>query len=352
MHSYNHLWEKFISDENIDLAIKNALKGKRRRNRVMKQLENPNFHDNIKAYAQNFHNAPHKPKIIYDGVQRKKRTIIVPTFREQVIHHMVVNVLKPIFEKSFYYHSYGSIPNKGCHKGMKTIKKWIKTDLENCKYCLKMDIKKYFESIPHDVYLEKMRNLIHDKKFLSVVEEITNVCDKGIPLGFYLSQWTANWYLTELDHFVKECLHAKYYIRLMDDMVIFADNKIYLHYAKDAIETYLSAIGLELKENWQIFPLKSRPLDYMGFRFYPNRVTLRKSLLRKATRKAVKIWKMEKVTIHAYRQMLSYLGWIKATDTYRYYETYIKPYVTFQKAKRRISRYDRRMNNELVQNAI
>ena len=206
MKSYNHLWEQFISDDNIDLAIKNASRGKRNRPSVKRRLDDPDLKNQIKAYASNFHNAYHKPKQIYDGIQRKKRTIIAPDFDEQIVHHMAVNVLQPIFIHGMYEHSYGSIPKRGAHKGMKTIKKWIKHDGKNCKYVLKMDIRKYFESIPHDIYLENLRKIIHDKRFMAILEEITNVISKGLPLGFYTSQWTANWYLQGLDHYIKEDL--------------------------------------------------------------------------------------------------------------------------------------------------
>jgi len=359
--SYNHLWEKFLSDENIELAIKNASKGKRNRKSVKRRLENPNFKNEIRAYAMNFKNKHHTPKEIYDGIQRKKRKIIVPTFDEQVIHHMVVNILKPIFCRGMYEHSYGSIPKRGGYKGMLTVKKWIAKGGKDCKYVLKMDIKKYFDSIPHDIYLAKLRKIIHDDKFFAVVEEITNVTDKGIPLGFYTSQWTANWYLQGLDHYIKEELGAKYYIRYMDDMVIFGGNKRELHKMRKAIEEYLNQnLGLRLKENWQVFRFdyngKYRDLDFMGFRFYRNKVTLRKSIMLKVSRKARKIYKTEKPSIYEVRQMLSYLGWITHTDTYGFYLEWIKPIVCIRKLKRRIKAHDinrnRRIKNELVQSRI
>lgn len=361
MKSYNHLWESFISDENIELAIKNASKGKKTRSSVKKRLDNPNFKAEIKDYAENFKNKPHKPKQIYDGIQRKKRSIIVPTFDEQVVHHMVVNVMKPIFYHGMYEHSYGSIPKRGGYKGMLTVKKWIAHGGKNCKYVLKMDIKKYFDSIPHDIYLRKLKALIHDEKFYGILEEITNVIPKGIPLGFYTSQWTANWYLQGLDHFIKEELGAKYYIRYMDDMIIFGSNKKRLHRMRAAIESYLQySLGLKLKGNWQVFRFdyngKYRDLDFMGFRFYRDKITLRKSIMLKASRKARKIYRDKKPSIYAVRQMLSYLGWITHTDTYGFYLEWIKPIVCIRTLKRRIKAHDknrnRRMKNELVQSRI
>lgn len=124
MKSYNHLWEKLIAEENIIKAINNSSKGKRKRKSVRfiydnKQKVVPKFQE----YADTFKNSKHTPMEIYDGISRKKRTIIVPKYKEQVIHHMVVNAMMPIFFKGMYQHSYGSIPNRGLHKGKKYIEK-------------------------------------------------------------------------------------------------------------------------------------------------------------------------------------------------------------------------------------
>lgn len=345
MKSYNNLWEKFISEENLQLAKKNALKGKSTRPSIIKKLEDPDFDSKIMEYAKHFKNARHTPKEIYDGIQRKKRTIIVPTFEEQVVHHMVVNILKPIFQKPMYFHSYGSLPDKGAHKGKKAIEKYIRNHPKDCKYILKMDIRKYFDSIPHDICLAKLRKIIKDERFHAVLVEIISVIDKGIPLGFYTSQWIANWYLTDLDHYIKQDLKAKFYVRYMDDMVIFGSNKKRLHEMRKSVENYLSSnLGLHLKDNYQVFKFdyngKFRCLDFMGFKFYRNRTILRRSIMLKASRKAKKI--KEKKNIYTVRQMLAYLGWLSATNTYGFYVKYIKPYVNFGKLKKYVSKYDLR----------
>lgn len=344
MKSYNHLFEKFISDENIKLAIKNACKHKLKRKKFKDLHDNPDKYINwIKAQAVNFRNDRHTPVEIYDGIQRKKRTITVPTFREQIIHHMVINILKPIIMRPMYEHSYGSIPNRGATMGMKQIKKWLVHDYKHTKYCLKMDIRKYFDSVPHEIVIRKLKEQIHDEKFLKVLLEIVNVNEKGLPLGFYTSQWFANWYLTGLDHFIKEDLSAKYYIRYMDDMVIFDSNKRKLHKMRVAIQNYLEQnLGLTLKDNWQVFPIKSRFLDFMGFRFYRNKVTMRRSILYKACKKAKKLAD-KKPTIYSIRQVLSYFGWFSQTNTYNVFQERFAKYINIQEIKRRMSRYDKRM---------
>ncbi len=344
MKSYNYLYEQFISDDNIRLAIKNACKHKLNRRRFRELHDNPDkYIDWIRKEAISFTNDRHTPIEIYDGIQRKKRTIIVPTFREQIIHHMVVNVLKPIFMRPMYEHSYGSIPGRGGTLGMKHVRKWLRRDVRNTKYCLKMDIRKYFDSVPHEIVIRKLKEQIHDEKFLAVLLEIVSVNDNGFPLGFYTSQWFANWYLTELDHYIKERLGAVHYIRYMDDMVVFSANKRKLHKMRVAIEEYLSCnLGLHLKDNWQVFPMKARFLDFMGYRFYRDRVTLRRSILYKACRKAKRMSK-NKPTIYAVKQVLAYLGWFSQTDTYNVFKSRFAKYINIQYLKRRVSRYDKRM---------
>lgn len=364
MKSYNHLYEQYISPDNYRLAVRNATKhkgGKRRKYRKARF-----YRDNCERlmpemldFADHFHNLRHRPKMIYDGLRRKQRMIIVPTMKEQVVHHMIVNVMKPIFMKSMYEHSYGSIPERGAHSAKKRIEKWIRKGGKNCKYCLKMDIRKYFDSIPHEILKEKFRKLIHDRDFLDLLYEIVDAVPggRGIPIGFYTSQWIANWYLTDLDHYIKEQLGAVYYMRYMDDMVIFGPNKRKLRAMKVEIEKYLTEkLGLELKRNWQVFRFHfvkkdgtetGRDLDFMGFRFYRNRTVLRRKLMMRATRKARQFCKKKgNRTIYDARQMLSYLGWIDCTDTYGMYRKHIKPFVSFQYVKRYAGNYQRRLNAE------
>ena len=361
MKSYNHLYGKYLSDENYYAAVRNATKhkgGKKRKHQTARYYrdQEEELKPVIIRLARDFRNDKHTPILIYDGIRRKQRYIVVPTMREQIIHHMVVNIMKPIFMQGMYEHSYGSIPDRGAHSAKKVVEKWIAKGGADCKYCLKMDIKKYFDSVPHDILKAKLAKIIHDRKFLAILFEIVDVTEVGIPIGFYTSQWFANWYLTELDHYIKEELHAKYYIRYMDDMVIFGGNKRTLHEMQRKIEAYLrDRLGLEMKSNWQVFRFHfvkknekeiGRALDFMGFRFYRNRTVLRKQLMLKATRKARRICKKRK-NVHDCRQMLSYLGWIDCTNTYGMYKLWIKPFISFGRLKKYVSIYQIRENRRL-----
>lgn len=306
-------------------------------------------------WIENYENAEHHPVIIHDGISRKQRSIIVPTIEELTVQHCAVMAMMPLFMQGMYEHSYASIPGRGAHKGKKVIEKWIVHDTKNCKYVLKMDIRHFFDTVPHDKLKAKLKRKIKDQQMLDLIFKIIDVTEVGLPLGFYTSQWLSNWYLQDLDHYIKEQLGAIHYIRYMDDMVIFGSNKRKLHQIRAAIEKYLNEeLGLEMKGNWQVYRFDytkkgkhyGRDLDFMGFRFFRDRTILRKSIMHKATRKAKRMGKKEKPTIFDIRQMMSYIGWLDCTDTYRMYEERIKPYVNFQKCKRRMSAYDRRRNKQ------
>lgn len=351
--------EIFLSDENYYKAVKNATRKKksRKRNRIAARYRNDpdKFKDRVMDYAAHFKNRPHEPHLINDGVRQKQRYIIVPDIDETIVHHMIVNVVAPIWLPSFYEHSYGSIPGRGPHIGKKRIEKWIRTGNRNVKYCLKMDVRHFFASIPHDRLIAMFAKQIRDDRFLETLAELVNATDVGIPLGFYTSQWIANWYLTGLDHFIKEELHAPYYMRYMDDMVVFGPNKKRLHEMRRQISRYLETeLGLELKDDWQVFLFdyvdkngnrRGRFLDYMGFRFYRDRTTLRRAILLRATRKAKRIRKKIRPTVYDCRQMLSYLGYFDCTDTYNVYRKRIKPHVSFRKLRKQISSYERSQKN-------
>lgn len=158
MKSYNHLYENCISEENRRISL-NLAKHSKRMRRIMKSRHLSD--DALVAlsydWINNYENAEHVPVYIYDGITRKERVVIVPTMEELIVQHNVVNALKPMFCKGMYEHSYASLPGRGAHKGKRVIEKWIRTDAKNCKYVLKMDIRHFFDTVPHDKLKAKLR---------------------------------------------------------------------------------------------------------------------------------------------------------------------------------------------------
>ncbi len=358
MKSYHNLWEKILSEKNIELAISKSCKDKSNKRKIkhIKSLkENPDRISIVRNWIINYKTTKHRPTEIYDGIKRKIRLIYVPSVRETVVQHAVVQVLNECLGKSFYEHSYAAIRGKGQHLAKKRIEKWIKRDVGKVKYYFKMDIKKYFPSVSQEILLKKLKRQIKDWRTIDLVTKILAVVDDGIPLGFYISQWLANYYLTDFDHAVVEHCKDIYYVRWMDDIVVFCGNKRRLRKYAEFIIEELHRHRLMVKPTWRLVRFaygekakekscKGCFLDFMGFRFYRNRTTLRKNLFYRMCRKARRISKKEKPSVFELRQFLSYLGWIKSADVYNAYKEFVKPYVNIQYLKRRISRYDRRLN--------
>lgn len=371
MKTYNNLYGTLVSEKTRAKAVRNVIRGRKHMKNLNVYAANPTKTvDYAYSWIVNYRKYPHRPIQIYDGISRKKRWIIVPTFEELTVQHCVVSTLMPMFMHGMYEHSYASIPDRGAHKAKKVIENWVKHDEKNCKYILKMDIHHFFDSIPHEILKAKLAKKLKDKNVLELCYKIIDTTEKGLPLGFYTSQWFSNWYLEGLDHFIKEQLGAVHYVRYMDDMVIFGSNKRKLHKMREAIGKYLNdELGLELKDDWQVFrfdfvykvhgkiqydkkgnPIHhGRDLDFMGFRFFRNKTTLRRSIYYKACRKAKRISRKWGYTVYDARQMLSCLGWIDCTDTYRAYEKYIKPYVKFRLLKHKVSQFDKRKAKERKQ---
>lgn len=345
-----------ISDDNIKLAIIKAAKNKRKNNKRHRKLRYIRNHIDeyipiVRKWILNFEPTKHKPIEINDGISGKKRFIIVPTVKEMIVHHAITNVLTPILRIGMYEHSYASIPGRGLHSGMRTTRRWIYSDHANTKYCLKLDIRKFFDSIDQDVLLARLREKIRDKQYLAILEKVIRTTKSGIPLGFTTSQWFANFLLTELDHKIKEEYGIKYYIRFMDDMVLFGSNKRKLHNIRKQIAGYLeNELHLHLKDNWQVFFMdstrsrkkKGRFLDFLGFKFYRNHVGLRRRLALKAQRKAKRISKKQCANIHDARQMVVYAGLVKYADCYKWFMAHIAPFVSIKKMRHKISAYDKK----------
>ncbi len=275
---------------------------------------------NVEHPEKAFHPPEHQPKIIRE--HGKDRIIYMPDIYEQWLHHIIIQILEPIVRATAYPYSCGSFPNRGAHYGKERLVKWIHSE-KNLRYFAKLDIRHFYNSIRHDVLKRELEIRIKDEWFIHIIMLCLSSFDKGVPLGFYVSQWLANYFLEPLDKVIIE--NQKVYMRYMDDMVIFGGNKKELHKEVEKIKMLLGQrFRLRLKDNYQvskfIYKGKGRCLDYMGFKFYREKTTMRKSIMISAVRLARKLYKAKAsgrgyyyLWIYA---MISYMGWFSNTDTY------------------------------------
>ena len=198
MKRYGNLWNKIVTKENLLLAYRKARRGKSWQQAVQE------IDKNVDYYINSLHNllvndsyktASYRTKIIYEP---KMRTIfILPFFPDRIIHHAIMNVLEPIWDKLFTYHSYACRHGKGQHKGSK----YCMSLVHKYKYCLKCDVSKFYPSINHKVLKGIIRKKIKDQQILKLLDEIIDSIDgdTNVPIGNYLSQWFGNLYLNELE---------------------------------------------------------------------------------------------------------------------------------------------------------
>jgi len=316
MKRKNNLYNKILNTKNLFLAHKRAKKGKNHYRAVVDVDKNLNNY--IYKLNQSLIHKTHKTSQ-YDidtRIERGKERVIykLPYFPDRILHHAILQVIQPILEKTYIKDTYQSIKGRGIHKAKDRMELFLK-DIDNTQYCLKLDIKKYYPSVDNEILKKLIRKKIKCKDTLELLDEIID-STKGLPIGNYTSQTFGNFYLSYFDHWIKEDKNIKYYIRYADDMTILHKDKHYLHKLKNEIEDYLkNELHLKLKENWQVFPVNKRGIDFLGFKFYHTHTLLRDSI-KKSFIKTVK--RCDNIN-----SIMSYYGWIKASDSYNLLRKYI-----------------------------
>lgn len=303
MKRLKNLYEQIYSIQNLYKADELASKGKGIQYGV--KLHKANADANITALQnmlidKSYRTSKYQTFKVFEPKEREVYRL--PYFPDRITHHAIMNVLEPIFVTSFTADTYSCIKGKGIHSAANAIKKAL-TDKGSTTYCLKLDITKFYPSVDHDILKSLLRRKLKDKDLLWLLDEIIDSAP-GLPIGNYLSQYFANFYLTYFDHWVKEQKAVKYYFRYADDLVILHQNKAYLHTILSEIKAYLNInLKLQVKGNYQVFPIASRGIDFVGYKFYHTHTLLRKTI-KKNFAWAVKA-KKPKESIN------SYLGWAK-----------------------------------------
>jgi hypothetical protein len=201
----------------------------------------------------------------------------LPYYPDRIAHHAVMQVLGPIWDKQWVRDTYSSIKGRGIHDGVRRMHEFLK-DKMGTRYCLKIDVRKFYPSVNGEILKSILARKIKDTRVMALLCEIIDSA-AGLPIGNYLSQAFGNLYLGELDRFCKEGLRTRYYARYCDDVVIFGETKEWLRAILGEVANFLAvALELTLKGNWQIFRVKERGVDFLGYRFFGNRTLIRKRI--------------------------------------------------------------------------
>lgn len=284
MKRQGNLYHRICSIENLMLADDIARKGKLKQPGVIEHDKNrfqniENLHEMLTK--KTYKTSPYTTFTIFEP---KERVIFrLPYFPDRITHHAVMNVLEPLFVSTFTADTYSCIKGRGIHAAAYAVRKALQ-DVDGTQYCLKLDVKKFYPNVDHDVLKQLLRRKIKDNDLLWLLYGIIDSAD-GLPIGNYLSQYFANFYLTYFDHWMKEDRKVKHYFRYADDLVILSDSKPYLHQLLSEITAYLSEkLKLTVKDNYQIFPVEARGIDFVGYVFYHTHTRLRKTIKQKFAR--------------------------------------------------------------------
>lgn len=303
MKRIGNIFQEIASLENLIVADGKAQKGKSKQYGVI--THNKNQEPNIQKLHEMLIEKTYKTSKydVFKVYEPKERDVFrLPYFPDRITHHAIMNVLEPIFVSVFTSDSYSYIKGKGIHAASRNVKKALK-NVEETEYCLKLDIKKFYPNIDHDILKTLLRRKFKDSDLFWLLDEIIDSAP-GLPIGNYLSQYFANFYLTYFDHWLKEEMKVKHYFRYADDIVILSGDKNFLHSIFGEIRKYLKEkLKLEINQNYQIFPVKSRGIDFVGYKHFHTHTLLRKSIKKRFARMLKRNPKRESIA--------SYTGWTK-----------------------------------------
>lgn len=276
MKRYGYLFERIASLENLRAAAYNAAKGKKQRDEVrafFADLE-PNLAGlRAELEERRYRTSPYE---VFIKFEPKRREIYKLPFRDRVVQWAIMQVLKPVWTPQFTADTHACIKGRGIHSLLKKLRADLRGDPEGTRYCFKLDVRKFYPSIDHGRLKEVIRRKLKDPAVLWLLDGIIDSAP-GVPIGNYISQYFANLFLSELDHLMKEAAGARYYYRYADDIVVLAGDKAELHGVAVFINDYLNTErGLDMKPNYQIFPVEARGIDFVGYVTYHTHCLARK----------------------------------------------------------------------------
>lgn len=314
MKRAGHLFEKFVTYENLDLAEQKARKGKGSRHEVRRFLKNRE--SKLKEIQRRLESGEWRMskrswKKIYDP---KERWIGVSKYEDLIVQYALLNQLEPVFMRTIISDTYSCIKGRGIHACEKKVMQHFRKDPKGTFYCLQIDISKCYDNINHEILKGTLRRLVKDERILSVVFEIID-SESGIVIGDHIASWLCNIYLSPIDHKAKEVLRLKHYFRYADDIVIFAATKEELWRALEYLERELKAIGLRVKHNVKVIPVDKEGLNFIGYVFRHTHVLIRKRIKKHLWKKVNRMSKSKPPIEQARQELAGHWGWLKHCDS-------------------------------------
>jgi retron-type reverse transcriptase len=274
----------------------------------------------------------------FEIVRPKRRMISAAPFRDRVAHHALCNVIAPRFERLFIFDSYANRAGKGTHAAIRRLQHFMR----RAKYVLKCDLRQYFPSIDHEILKQIIRNVVADAETLWLIDKIIDGSNpqietnwyfpgddlftpferrRGLPIGNLTSQFFANVYLNAFDHFVKEILRCRFYVRYVDDAVFLHDSPAYLLSLAPRLQDFLDGFRLKLYlQKCQIRPVESEQ-RFLGQIVFPTHRRLAPENVRAFTQRYAMLrreWQRRQLSVFEFGQRVrSWLGHARQADTLR-----------------------------------
>lgn len=264
-----------------------------------------------------------RTRIIRD-LHKERPITITPFYPNQILDYLFLSVIKKPIVNSLYEYSCGNVPGKGIHYA----KEYIENHIHDYKYCAKLDIHKFYPSINKQVLMDQLKERIKDNDYINLISHLL-INETGLPIGNVSSQYLSNFYLLKLDYFIKQKLGIELYVRYVDDMVLLGNNKRKLHKAIDLIVIELNKLKLELNAKWQIFDIRKRGIDFLGFVFKRNKTMIRRKIFQKIIKKINKIKRKHHCSYSQAISLESMLSWFKQINTgFNLFKKIVNPTIT------------------------
>lgn len=322
MKTYKNLWDKFISRENFDLAVKKAVKSKKSKHSVQRFLKNRDElieklrHDLIMG---KYRTSQYKTFTIFEP---KKRVIYkLPLYPDHIVHHAIINILGPIWQSFFINDSYACIPGHGLLGASQKTMQFMRRN----KYVLQCDIRKFFPSINHEIMMNIIQHKIHDRRLLNVLNEIVWSVggNTNLPIGNLTSQWMGNLYLNELDQFVKHNLRWRDYIRYCDDFCLYGNDKSELHDAAIKLQDFIHN-KMDMVFSKCIVRRTKDGISFIGYRHFKDFILIRKNTARKLKKRIFNIINHHDFNDKSVGQLAAAFGWTKWSSCFNYKQSIYK----------------------------
>jgi len=309
MKTHKHLWDEFISAENFEIAADHALRGKKSKKSSKKFMRRrPQKLARLRAalVAGTFKTGRYRIFTVYEP--KKRNVFMLPLYPDHIVHHALMNILAPIWQRMFITDSFACIPGRGLHSASHRCMQMLRRN----KYVLQCDIRKFYPSINHDIMMKILRRKISDRRMMAVLENIVRSVDgpRGMPIGNLTSQWLGNLYLNDLDMFVKHHMHVRDYIRYCDDFCLFADDRETLRRWRDTLREYLGQ-ELDLVFSKSFILPTDAGINFIGYRHFKTHVVLTKAGARKMKRKMRGLIAHMDVSARTRSRLAAFSGWLK-----------------------------------------